>query len=459
LEKVLVISLGCPKNEAISRTIRAKFLSQGAELVSEPQEASTIVVNTCSFVDEAKDESIEVLLEAAKLKENGCCKKLIATGCLTARYKSDLEGLLPEVDLVVENVDKLKDKSFLAKAHDSRPWAYLQIADGCNQSCSFCAIPFIKGRQRSFPVEELVDEAKALVSSGVKELILVAQDTGAYGVDLYGKPMLTGLIERLSNLNNLFWLRLMYLQPAWVNDLLISCLKENQKVCKYLDIPVQHASSKILLSMGRKNRAQDYLDLIETIRSRLPEVSLRSSVIVGYPGETKADFDELSNFIREAKFDYLGIFGFSPQAGTPAYNLRPRISKKVIEDRVNQLRQLADLVSWQNQSRRLGQEKEVIIEAKDYYENYAGHREQVCNTRFSAGGKCSTSENFCPKITHPQPRLEASDTWIGRFQGQAPEVDGNVIVRGSNLKVGKICRVRLDNYQGYDFLGRLVEPG
>ncbi|MCL6472498.1 MAG: 30S ribosomal protein S12 methylthiotransferase RimO [Firmicutes bacterium] len=436
-KKAAVITLGCAKNSVDSEHIKGSLIKQGISLVENPGVADYIIVNTCGFIEAAKQESIDTILELVELKNRSNHKKIIVTGCLAQRYYYDLAKEIPEIDLLVgisnefDIANMIKTDVFeniepSAPRHDftayperilsDLPYAYLQIADGCDNRCAYCAIPQIRGNFRSKPFEKVLDEAHFLDEKGAKEVNIIAQDTGRYGYDLYGKSRFVELLSAMRGFKNIKWIRLLYLQPHFINDELIDMIKSNRLILPYLDIPIQHASPRILHAMNRHGAGSDYLAQIAWLRRVIPDVVLRTTVIVGYPGETDNDFDELADFVQRAKFDYLGIFEYSPEEGTKAAELPNRIPDRIVKERYHQLNALQDYISQERNNSRVGKTFDVLIERE--VETEAGLFE-------------------------------------GRAWWQAPEVDGYTFVSG-DLQPGQIIKTYFDGFDSCDFYGRSV---
>lgn len=414
-----LITLGCPKNTVISDKIKKRLINCGYLINDDPRKSELILINTCGFIEPAKEESIETILEIAARK-NGKGNKLIAFGCLVERYKEELSKSIPEVDIFLDfgDLENLESTLNLKRNNIAEPvigkinsWSYLQIAEGCDRKCSFCAIPLIKGPYISRTKKAIIEEAKGLTAGGAKELTLIAQDTSSFGKDLAEEIDLEDLIVRLADIDSVNWLRLMYLQPDIVDEWLVRILKNNNKLCKYIDIPFQHADKKILRSMKRNGSGTDYLRLVEKIRESIPEIVIRTAVMVGYPGETEKEFSELKGFLIDLKPDYLGVFEFSPEEGTSAAGLADQVSPAVKRERLNEIRLLGDELAIANRRNRLGQVTTALIE----------------------------------KVS------DRSAT--GRLEWQAPEIDGEVIIKNDgSLAIGDMIRVRITEYCGYDLV-------
>ena len=431
--KVAVVTLGCAKNSVDSSYMRASIKRGGAEIVDDPSLADVVVVNTCGFIEPAKRESIETLLAAASLKGPGKSAKIVATGCLVERYGEELAAALPEVDLFVDLAGEREIWTLIereatglnrgaselrgdygSRYADGKPFDYLMIADGCSNHCSYCAIPMIRGLYKSRPMREVLEEAEYLVNNGVKEISLIAQDTTAYGLDLYGERKLPELVLKLANLDGLQWLRILYAQPQHMSEGLISAMRGADKVCAYLDLPLQHASDRIIASMRRWGNRQAYLNLIERLRSELSTIALRTSVIVGYPGETEEDFEQLVEFVKRVEFDFLGIFEFSPEQGTPAAEMLDQVDPDVASERSRELSELQDGIMRRRASARVGRRAEILVEA-----------------------------------------IEDGNI-VGRAPWQAPEVDGNVYLNGE-AEIGKLLEVEITWTDGFDYKAKPAE--
>ena len=381
------VSLGCSKNLVVTEQMIGIFKDHGFNIVSDESTADVIVINTCGFIESAKQEAIDAIFEMAKYKEKRC-KYLIVTGCLVQRYKEDLENLIKEVDLFVavneyeefwQKVSMLinKEEFDTSKLDYNRRvlttgknMAYLKIAEGCSNKCTYCAIPYIQGPYISRKMEDILEEAKILVQKGIKEIIVIAQDTTKYGIDIYGKPMLAELLEKLSEIEEIDWIRFLYAYPETITDELIKVVKENDKICKYFDIPIQHISDKVLKRMNRKSNGESIRNLIKKIRKEIPEVIIRTTVIVGFPGETKEQFEELYEFIKEAKFDKLGAFKYSKEDGTPAAKLEGDVHSSTKTSRYNKIMKLQQQISKEKLEKLKGKKFKVLIETKTFDEKY-----------------------------------------------------------------------------------------
>ncbi|MBQ9267630.1 MAG: 30S ribosomal protein S12 methylthiotransferase RimO [Clostridia bacterium] len=372
--KIGFVSLGCSKNLVDTEMMIGYYKKNDYEIVSDPSEADIIVINTCGFIESAKKEAIDTILEMADYKENGNCKKLIVTGCLVERYAEELQKEFPEVDLFIPIRDYAKifdDLKYLEREISTgENFAYLKIAEGCSNNCTYCAIPLIRGPYVSRPMDEILKEAKQLSDKGIQELIVIAQDTTKYGVDLYGEGKLPELLEKLCEYN-FKWIRFLYAYPETITDELIAVVKSQPKICHYFDIPIQHISDTVLKRMGRKTTGERIRNIIAKIRKEIPDVVLRTSLIVGFPGETEEDFEELCTFVEETKFNRLGVFTYSPEDGTPAVKLKEQIDENVKQERYRILMERQQKVSKENNERIVGRELECIVEGitddSDYY--------------------------------------------------------------------------------------------
>ena len=386
MKKAALISLGCPKNQVDSEMMLGLLRERGYELTQDPAEADWIIVNTCGFITSAKEESIEAIREAAEYKKTGRCKKLAVTGCLAQRYREEMRRELPEVDVIAGTADyhhiiellegeetelfgdinRSPDYRILPRIN-SMPFytAYLKIADGCDNHCTYCVIPSIRGKYRSRSLEELTAEAEALAKDGVRELILVAQDTTAYGTDLYGERKLAELLRRLCRVEGLHWIRFHYGYPEGVTEELLEVMAKEPKICHYLDLPIQHCSNGLLKRMGRRCTKEQLVELFAQIRRTLPDAALRTSVIVGFPGETEEQYEELCHFATAVGFDRMGVFCYSPEEGTPAAQMEEQIDESVKEQRRDGLMLCQGRISLEKNQQKLGRTLEVLIEGFD----------------------------------------------------------------------------------------------
>ena len=397
------VSLGCSKNLIDTEMMIGVFKDNKFDIVNDPSKADVIVVNTCGFIESAKEEAINTILEMAEYKKTARCKVLIATGCLVERYKEELEKAIPEVDIFLRYSDYAEEKGKSAEIFEKvlqeiydkteksdkkqindteldfmnrvittgNQYSYLRIAEGCSNRCTYCAIPYIRGAFVSRKIEDIIEEAKMLVESGRRELILIAQDTSKYGIDIYGEPKLAELLHQLCQIKDLKWIRFLYTYPEDITDELIHVVKENDKICKYFDIPIQHISNKVLKRMNRKCTGDSIKKTIKKLRKEIPGVVIRTTLMVGFPGETQEDFDELYNFVKETKFDKLGAFTYSKEDGTPAARLKEQIHPMTKKSRYNRIMKLQQEISKENEKKQLGKELEILIEDitkdKKYY--------------------------------------------------------------------------------------------
>lgn len=377
--KIHMISLGCDKNRVDSEKMLSNLLEKypGSELTDDPAEADITVINTCAFIGDAKEESINTIIENGEYKETGRLKKLIVAGCLAERYREEIRKELPEVDEVIgvkEYVERL-DVQMKRVENAENYTAYLKIAEGCDKCCTYCIIPKLRGHYRSVPMEHLLEEAKRLASEGTKELILVAQETTLYGVDLYGKKSLPELLNRLSEIEGLEWIRILYCYPEEITDELIQKIRDNPKVVHYLDIPIQHASDKILKNMHRRTRESELRERIATLRREIPDIALRTTLITGFPGETEEDFDILKNFVTEMRFDRLGVFPYSQEEDTPAAEMEGQVPEKIKLQRQDEIMRLQQGIAFEKAREQIGRELRVIIVGYD-----PEHNEYLCRS-------------------------------------------------------------------------------
>jgi len=439
-EKVSVVTLGCDKNLVDSEIMSGLVHERGCELVDRPEDATVVIVNTCGFIDAAKEESVNTILELAELKETGRLKALIVSGCLTQRYKEELMKEMPEIDGIVGTGDfhhiadiveeALGGKKPVRVGHPAfdydqalprrvmtpRYTAYVKIAEGCDNACTFCSIPLMRGKFRSRSIESVVREVETLAAQGVKEICLIAQDSTNYGTDLYGTFKLPELLNRVSEVEGIAWVRLHYAYPGFFTDELIETFASNPKICNYFDIPLQHSEDLILKRMRRPGRQRDARELIARIRDRMPDAAIRTSLIVGFPGETEEHFERLCDFVREMQFDRLGVFTYSKEEDTPAARLPDQVPDEVKEYRAATLMEVQREVSKLTAAKRIGQEIDVLVERYD--------------------GR--------------------SDVYIGRSPYDAPEIDGEVFITGCRPEIGSIQRVRVTHAFEFDLAGEGV---
>ncbi|GFO63003.1 30S ribosomal protein S12 methylthiotransferase RimO [Geomonas paludis] len=442
-EKVSLVSLGCPKNLVDAEVMLGYLSKDEYEVTTDEMQADIIVVNTCSFIKEAKQESIDTILDLADRKHDARCKLLIVTGCLPQRYQEELAKELPEVDIFIGTGDYPRIAEIIAEKkgteaqlcytgdpnfvyNDELPrlqssphyTAYLKIAEGCSNNCSYCVIPSLRGAHRSRPFATLMAEAKALVESGVKELNLIAQDITAYGRDLPEQPSLELLVQELAKLDGLKWIRLLYAYPDGVRDSLIELIKNEPKVCKYLDLPIQHISDPVLKNMKRRSGEADIRALIAKLRKEIPDIAIRTSLIVGFPGETNEDFKTLLQFVEETRFDRLGVFCYSREEGTPAAEMPDQVSERVKRERHKKLMRTQARVSFKHNRTLVDSEEDVLVEG------YSEETELLLK---------------------------------GRSSRQAPDVDGQVYITAGNANVGDIVRLKITDSSDYDLIGEIID--
>lgn len=441
MDKVSMVSLGCPKNQVDAEAMLATLKNAGFELSSAEADADAIIINTCGFIEAAKAEAIENILEAAKYKTEGKCKALIVTGCLAERYKDDITEEIPEVDVCVGLGSNAKIAEIVKAALDGdcrnsfgpktdldlggerilggpSYTAYLKIADGCDNCCTYCAIPQIRGRMRSRSIEDCVAEARTLAERGVSELIVVAQDTTAYGMDIYGEPKLANLLKELCKIEGIHRIMTLYTYPERITDELLEVIKTEPKIAKYLDIPIQHIDDDILKAMNRKGTEKSIRALIDHIREVIPDITLRTTLITGFPGESEEQFERLAEFVKETRFDRLGCFAYSAEEDTIAATLPNQVDEQVKQSRLENIMELQMTIAAQKNEEKQGAVTEVLIEGWDDYI------------------KC----------------------YFGRTDRDAPEVDGKIFFLSSRpLKIGEYVKVRINDCIDYDLLGELEE--
>lgn len=455
MRNVLFVSLGCDKNLVDSEKMLGLLNEAGYRVAQEESEADAIVVNTCCFIHDAKEESVETILEMAEWKKKGRLKALIVTGCMAQRYQDEIQQEIPEVDAVIGTtgyteivpildeilaeaeasqkeaaVEEPKEKSFVnccpsidllpASLADKRVvttggyTAYLKIAEGCNKRCTYCIIPYIRGHYRSFPMEDLLEEARKLAEGGVKELILIAQETTVYGMDCYGRKALPELLTKLCEIEGIEWIRILYCYPEEITDELIAVMKKEKKICHYLDIPIQHSEDTILKRMGRRTNRAELVSLVEKLRKEIPDIVLRTTLITGFPGETEEEFKNMVDFVDSMEFDRLGVFPYSAEEGTKAAEMDGQITEEVKESRRDEIMALQQEISADKAASRIDDEMSVLIEGYLYED----------------------------------------DIYIGRTYMDAPKVDGNVFVRAEEeLISGDIVPVRITGANEYDLMG------
>ena len=451
--KVGFVSLGCSKNLIDTETIIGLFRKNNFEIVNDESKSDIIVINTCGFIDTAKEEAINTILEMAEYKRKNC-KYLIVMGCLVQRYYNDLVKLLPEVDLFIKideydkiwkNIENLingnrinKEKREYKKISEipkmpmftqdqflnrtittGKNFAYLKIGEGCSNRCTYCAIPYIRGPFASRKMEEIIEEAKQLAKKGIKEIIIIAQDTTKYGIDIYGESKLSELLEEISKIKEIKWIRFLYSYPEGITDKLIKVVANNDKIAKYFDIPIQHISNSILKKMNRKTNKEQIENLLLKIRKEIPDVTLRTSLIVGFPGETKEDFNELLKFIEKIKFDKLGVFKYSKEEGTPAARLPDQIHGNTKKSRYNKIMEKQQHFSKENLEKKIGKIYEVLIECTSFDKKFL----------------------------------------IGRTISDAPDIDGLVYIKNTNIKkniINSFIKCKIINVKNYDLIAEIV---
>lgn len=438
--KLLFISLGCDKNLVDSEIMMGLLTKKNISFTDDENEAEIIIINTCCFINDAKEESVNTILDMAEYKKKGSCKVLIVTGCMAQRYRQEIIDEIPEVDAVVgtssydkiaevleevldgkghnvfEDLKRLPDNSTKRLVTTGGHYAYLKIAEGCDKCCTYCIIPKIRGSFRSYPMEELVEQARTLVDGGVKELLLVAQETTLYGMDIYGEKSLHKLIRELAKIENLQWIRILYCYPEEIYDDLIEVIKAEPKVCHYLDMPIQHANDDVLRRMGRRTNKKQLMDIITRLRKEIPDIALRTSLIAGFPGETPGAHEEMMEFVDEMEFDRLGVFAYSAEEDTPAYSFPNQVDEEIkIKWRV-EIMELQQEVSMDKSQDRIGMKLKVMIEGKVADEN----------------------------------------AYVGRTYMDSPNVDGYIFINSDEeLITGDFVPVRVTGALEYDLIGEI----
>lgn len=442
--KIAFVSLGCDKNLIDSEVMLGIINEKGYIITNDETDADIIIINSCGFIMDANEEAIENILRVADYKIDGKCKGIIVTGCMAQRYKEEIFKSLPEVDAVVgtgdfENIGNviedvllgskvslITDKNHIINEKNSLKriitttggFAYLKIAEGCDNHCTYCTIPSLRGKYRSRTLESLVEEAKILALKGVSEIIIVAQDTSLYGTDLYGKKMLPKLLEEIADIENIKWIRILYCYPENITDDIIEAIAYNKKVCHYLDMPIQHSNDKILKSMGRRTSRKDIENIIKKLRNKIPDICLRTTLITGFPGETEEEFKDVVEFIKEIKFDRLGVFAYSREEGTPAYNMKNQIDEETKQYRKDYIMETQKLISAIKCSEHIGKVLEVIVE-----------------------GKIENEENI----------------YCGRSYRDCYEIDGFVFFESKEeLIAGDFLNVKITQSSDYDLIGEIV---
>lgn len=441
--KILFISLGCDKNLVDTEEMLGKLCENSdISFTDDEMEADVIIINTCCFVNDAKEESINTIIEMAEHRTHGRCRSLIVAGCLAQRYKSEILKEIPEVDAVIgtastdaildivnrlqkdeDNIEVYNPLDMPVSADKKRilttggHYAFLKIAEGCNKCCSYCVIPSIRGKYRSIPMEQLVHKAQELADGGVKELILVAQETTMYGVDIYNKKMLPELLEKLCAINGLYWIRILYCYPEEITDELIQVIKNQDKICNYLDIPVQHAADNVLKNMKRRATLAQLTDIIGRLRKEIPDIVLRTTLISGFPGETEEDHEILKKFVEDMRFDRLGVFAYSPEEGTEAAEMENQVDENIKEERRNELMSIQQDIAFEMSESRIGRVMLVMIEGK----------------------------------------LADENAYVGRTYMDAPGVDGNIfITTDADLMTGDFVKVKVTGAVEYDLIGEIL---
>ncbi len=426
-KRVNLVSLGCSKNLVDSEVLLRQFQLNGLEIINNSGKADYIIINTCGFINDAKDESIRAILEAVDLKKSGKVKKVVVMGCLSERYKSELAEEIPEVDAyfgvtdykgVLNELGLDLKKELLGERLITTPghFAYLKISEGCDNPCSFCAIPLIRGKHQSKPIEQILNEANYLAEKGAKEIILIAQDSTYYGLDIYGKRELARLLKELSKVKGIEWIRLLYAFPAKFPEEILDVIAKEEKICKYIDIPFQHISDKVLKSMQRGVSKRRTYELIELIRNKIPEVAIRTTLIVGYPEEGEEEFQELVDFVKDVKFDRLGVFTYSQEENTKAFELGDPIPQKIKEERKKEILRIQQEISHQKNLEKIGKRIKVLIDER--IDNYV---------------------------------------YLGRTQWDAPEVDNSVFVNTTgNIEPGNFYEVEIDDALEFDLAGQVI---
>ena len=438
--KIMFVSLGCDKNLVDSEMMLGQLLEKGYEFTDDDTQAEAVVVNTCCFINDAKEESINTLLEMAELRKNGQLKALIAAGCLAERYREEIQKEIPQVDAIIGTmaidavVETLEEVlSGRAKNHyrdltetpvygkkrvvtTGGHYAYLKIAEGCDKHCTYCIIPKVRGRYRSVPMDSLIREAYELAESGVRELILVEQETTLYGKDLYGKKSLPDLLRKLAEIPGIYWIRILYCYPEEIDDELISVIRTEDKICKYLDIPIQHGANNILKRMGRRTTKEDLMEIIGKLRKEIPEMCLRTTLISGFPGETQEDHEEMYNFVDEMEFDRLGVFTYSQEEDTPAAIMDEQIEEEVKLQRQAELMELQQEIAFEKAEDMIGRVLTVMVEGK----------------------------------------VADEDAYVARTYRDAPGVDGYLFINTTaNLMTGDFVKVRVTDSNEYDLIGEI----
>ena len=410
---ISVISLGCPRNLVDSERILSEFIKKGYRFQGDAFNSDTVIVNTCAFIEDAKKESIDVILKAIDAKKGGNIKKVIVAGCLSERYEKELAGELKEVD-EFRGVLGLKEPENKILKLTPKHYAYIKVSEGCANRCTYCVIPYLKGNYKSRPIGSIKKEAAGLIKNEAKELILVGQDTSLYGLDLYRKKRLGDLLKGLAGISKDTWIRLLYLHPANLDKEVIKVIKDNENICRYIDLPLEHISDRILTQMARRTNKKKIVSLIEYIRKEIPGSCIRTSFIVGFPGETDKEFKELLSFVKEMEFERLGVFKYSREEDTPAYNYKGQVSEKEKERRFNAIMSAQQAISIKINKKFKGRTLKVLIEEKN------------------------------------------EDCYMARTEYDAPDIDGLVYVKAADLKIGDFYNVKITDSYEYDLVGHAV---
>jgi ribosomal protein S12 methylthiotransferase len=435
--KVLMVSLGCDKNLVDSEVMLGLLKRAGHEITNNEEEAEVIVVNTCAFIKDAQEESINTIIEMGQLKKTGKLQKLIVTGCLSQRYKDDILSELPEIDTILgsSNYDEIvsaigsDEKAILTDINHmpeefvervvttNASMAYMKIAEGCNKMCTYCVIPYIRGKYRSVPMEKLVESAEKMAADGIKELVLVAQETTLYGMDLYGEKKLPELLHKLCAIEGISWVRLLYCYPEEITDELIDTIVAEPKICHYLDIPIQHSENDILKRMGRRTSREDILNLISKLRTKIPDIALRTTLISGFPGETQENHEALMDFVDECEFDRLGVFTYSAEEGTPAATFDNQVPEETAEVWRDEIMMLQQEISYDKNEQLIGETFDVLVEGY----------------------------------------IVDDDVYVGRTYRDAPNVDGMVFINAPyELMSGTFVKVKITDVNEYDLIGDII---
>lgn len=440
MKKILFVSLGCDKNLVDSEQMIGLLAEKGYAFTDDETQADAIIINTCSFIHDAKEESIETILALAEQKKTGKCRALIVTGCLAQRYYEEMQEEIPEVDAIIgttafdeiadvveetlkgghrmvkKDIDRLTYLTGHRYVTTGGHFAYLKIAEGCNKRCTYCIIPKIRGNYRSVPMENLLDDARRLASQGVKELILVAQETTVYGVDLYGEKRLPELLRKLCEIPELVWVRILYCYPEEITDELIAVMKEEKKICHYLDLPIQHASDAVLKRMGRRTSKKELKEIILKLRTEIPDICIRTTLITGFPGEAQEDHRAVMEFVDEMEFDRLGVFTYSPEEGTAAEQFEDQIDEDTKEERRSEIMELQQEIAFEKAEAMKGRELEAFVEGS----------------------------------------VTGEDVYVARTYKDAPNVDGLIFIHtDAELMTGDMAKVRVTGAYEYDLIGEM----